>query len=246
MGKILSIIFLIIAIFLFPPAVLAGISQNAIPGDSLYPIKRAMEKGVLTLVSIHPTTKAWFSIDYSGRRFSEATRLITKGENIQAKKSLNELVSQTSEVASAITTIKNQAQKRKLLAELNRSINQYQEGLTQAKQQAIVTSGAGTTSTTSPPLATQPTQPDATLEPASTPQQSPTTTSSLSDQSIGDNIEETIKELDEIEETLKEEEGNLDFLEDDEGDDRVNRGRGDGDERGRGDKIEGKGKGRDD
>ena len=39
MIKLLSIICLVLAIVLFPPAALALVSNNAVPGDATYPIK---------------------------------------------------------------------------------------------------------------------------------------------------------------------------------------------------------------
>ena len=52
MIKLLSIICLVLAIVLFPPAALALVSNNAVPGDATYPIKRALE------VAIQPTPVA--------------------------------------------------------------------------------------------------------------------------------------------------------------------------------------------
>ena len=61
MIRLLSIITLILSIVLFPPASLALISNNAVPGDSIYPIKRFLEDGIYAVASITPGTKAWFS-----------------------------------------------------------------------------------------------------------------------------------------------------------------------------------------
>jgi len=42
--KLLSIICLVLAIVLFPPAALALVSNNAVPGDATYPIKSGEKK----------------------------------------------------------------------------------------------------------------------------------------------------------------------------------------------------------
>ncbi|MBI3485624.1 hypothetical protein HY025_01620 [Candidatus Daviesbacteria bacterium] len=52
MVKLLATFILILTIMLFPPATLAYISQNSLPGDRLYPVKRGLEDGVLWLASI--------------------------------------------------------------------------------------------------------------------------------------------------------------------------------------------------
>lgn len=252
MIKVFSLLAAILFFILLPPAILAFASQDALPGDRLYPFKRGLESGILTIASLHPTSKAWFSLDYTDRRFTEAKRLINRGVALEIKNSLNDLVMQTSQVATEIQTIENQEQKRQLIAELSKSINEYKEGLTQVKQ-GVQTANVNPTS---PPSSTPP-QPQPSLTtfsptPSATPlaYNPPTPSSPLS--SIDQYIEETIDELDEIEETLEEEEDNLDFLEDqeleedDEDDERGNRGRGNGDDRGRDDEHEGRGRGGDD
>lgn len=256
MIKVISLITVILFFILLPPAILALASQDALPGETLYPVKRSLENGILTIASMHPSSRAWFSLGYTNRRFSESKRLINRGEALQVKNSLNDLVTQTTQVAGEIQTIQNQEQKRQLIVELNKSINEYQQGLNQAKQQS-------TTITTQPSQPPQPDQRSQPPQPKSTLIPSPTTRASLSNtnlsntsitsvNSINKDIDQTIKQLDEIEEILEEEENDLDFLEDqeldedDEDDERGNRGRRNGDESGRDDEHEGRGRGKDD
>lgn len=133
MAKIISIIVLILLIILSPPAVLAYISQDALPGDAAYPIKRKLEEGILLLVSIHPTTKAWFSIDRSKRRFRESRALLLKG-NIPHK-TLGELITQSQIAKDEIKRVVNISEKQKLFDEYKGSINEYKQGLSEAKKE---------------------------------------------------------------------------------------------------------------
>lgn len=129
MAKLLSILSLILAIVLFPPATLAVISNNAVPGDATYPIKRALEDGIFAVASLNPVTKAWFAAARSDRRFKEFTTLVTQGK--KTSDVLNELVEQTQVAASQIAQVKDEAQKQKLVLKLSESIKKYDQGLQQ-------------------------------------------------------------------------------------------------------------------
>ncbi len=129
MTKLLSILSLILAIVLFPPAALALISNNAIPGDSTYPIKRSLEDIIYAAASVNPTTKAWFAGARSDRRYQEVTVLIAQGK--EAKSTLNELVEQTQIAATQINQVSDPAQKEKLVSQLTDSITKYDQGLAQ-------------------------------------------------------------------------------------------------------------------
>ncbi len=130
MARILTVLSLIMALILFPPAVLALVSNSAVPGDSTYPIKRKLEDGILLIASISPQTKAWFSVERSQRRFKEAAVLLNKGE--QASTTLTELVDQTSTAARDVTQITDVVKKQELINQLSQSIKQYNQGLSQA------------------------------------------------------------------------------------------------------------------
>lgn len=130
MIKIISILILVLFIVLLPPAVLAYASQDAIPGDGLYPVKRKLEDLILGVVSINPISKAWFALAYSRRRFSEATSLLDKNDRIGASLSYKELVVQTQSVATQVQQVKDSS----LRTQLNKSILEYQQGLKDAKQ----------------------------------------------------------------------------------------------------------------
>lgn len=132
MPKIISIIVLVILIALFPPAVLAMISQNALPGDFRYPIKRKLEDGILLLASLNPTSRAWFAVSRSNTRFKEATGLLNKGQN--ASEVLTELILQTDSAFQELDQVSDIGQKSDLAGKLSDSITQYDKGLQTAQQ----------------------------------------------------------------------------------------------------------------
>lgn len=135
MTKLLGIVSLILALALFPPAALALVSNNAIPGDATYPLKRILEEGILKIASLNPTTKAWFSIERTNRRFREATTLLTRGT--KAKETLDELVMQTEGVAKEIAKIEDPLKRVELIEKLSQEIQKYDAGLEKVKQEIV-------------------------------------------------------------------------------------------------------------
>lgn len=135
MLKIFSLFVTIILIVLFPPAVLAFISNNAVPGDLTYPIKRKLEDGILVLASVNPTTKAYFQINRSDRRFKEATALIKRNTN--SASSLNELTDQVSFTIDDLKKITDNTQKKQLAQQLSQSITGYDQTLAQYQKDYV-------------------------------------------------------------------------------------------------------------
>lgn len=131
-GKLVSIVLLIFVIALFPPAVLAVVSNNAVPGDTTYPVKRGLEDIIFAVASLNPATRAWFAAARSDRRFQEVTVLVARGK--KAGDTLNELVEQTQIAANQIDQVSDPAQKAKLINQLSESITKYDTGLSQISQ----------------------------------------------------------------------------------------------------------------
>ena len=130
MARIFATIILVLMIALFPPAVLAVISNDAVPGQPMYPVKRGLEWGIVKIFSVHPSTKAIFAVKRSDRRFTEVTHLVEAGdtgENLTA--SLKDLVKQTGEAADDIKKIENPEEKTRKIAELKESIKKYKQGI---------------------------------------------------------------------------------------------------------------------
>lgn len=117
-------------IILFPPAALAYISQDAIPGDATYPIKRGLEKGILFLSSVTPQTKALFSVSASKTRSQEIKKLLSKGDS--AYDSLKELISQNDIALQEIRQINSVQDQQKYLASLAETLKQNNQELTKA------------------------------------------------------------------------------------------------------------------
>ena len=138
MVRLLSIAVLILSIILFPPASLALVSNNAVPGDKTYMIKRGLEDIVYAIASINLSSKAWFSAARSDRRYKEFTLLLKQGKFEQ--NTLDEFVVQTNTAVSQLSQISDANQKKDLLADLSNSISQYDQGLIQASEKIIQSS----------------------------------------------------------------------------------------------------------
>lgn len=191
MVRLLSIATLILVIVLSPPAVLAVVSNNAVPGDATYPIKRGMEDAIYAVASLNPVTKAWFAKARSDRRFKEITVLLTQGK--KASQTLDELVKQTQTAADQIDKVSDSTQKAKLISQLSDSISKYNEGLAQTSKTKPVTA----------PLVN--TTPVPTLAPRSTPLvfPSPYPTTDPELERTRDELERIKKRLEEIERQMQ-------------------------------------------
>lgn len=128
MFKILSTLVFILLILLTPPAVLAYISQDAVPGDVTYPVKRKLEDGILLAASVNPTTKAWFAVTRSQRRFKESKVLTSRNE--RKTKPLKELLLETRQAAKDIHEVKNDSQRKQLVDKYNSLVTEYKKELT--------------------------------------------------------------------------------------------------------------------
>lgn len=133
MIRLLSTVTLILVLVLFPPTVLALVSNNAVPGDVTYPIKRSLEDIIFAVASLNPVSKAWFAATRSDRRFKEFSTLIANGKGVSD--TLTELVSQTDIAANEITKLQDPQRKKQLLDQLSVSIKKYDQGLEQASKQ---------------------------------------------------------------------------------------------------------------
>lgn len=186
------IISLILIVLLFPPATLALISNNAVPGDATYPIKRGLEDVIYAAFSVNPVTKAWFSKARSNRRFDEISVLISQKKSTQD--SLKELVDQTQTAAIQIKDLGGGLSRKQLANQLSNSIQKYEQRLVEyskevesSKQSQIIspiptpvsTSNNRTTATPTPiptPTPTLTPTPTSTPAPTPTPTHTPTTT----------------------------------------------------------------------
>lgn len=184
MAKILSIVILVLVVALFPPAALALVSNNAVPGDATYPIKRGLENVIYAIASLNPNTKAMFAKARSDRRFQEITVLLTQGK--QATQTLNELVAQTQTAADQINQVSDLNDKKQLINKLKDSITKYDQGLSKISQ----------TKTKEEPLS-----PSATIAPQ--PVVTPRLTTTPAPNPPSNDIDKTLEELERIRKELE-------------------------------------------
>lgn len=171
MARLLTIFTIVFALILFPPAVLAYVSQNAVPGDRLYPVKRKLEDIILAVASINPITKAYFSTSQSAIRFREAATLISKG--VSSKASLGELVTQTNVAVSEIQKVENSEVRAQLVHKLSSQIESYNQELKEANTKENAKDNPSSTQPTNPPAVDSPTPAPARTNPLPTPTQAP-------------------------------------------------------------------------
>lgn len=146
-----------ILLFLFAPfTVLILLSQNTVPGDLFYPVKRGLEGIVLAAASASPATRVAFRTDLTERRFKEAEKLLLAKADATALDSfILEVQSTQEEVDALSSTLQKSQATEKLIAK----IDDYQVKLTQIQAQTQSTSAPSVTSVvepTSPPQINQP------------------------------------------------------------------------------------------
>lgn len=121
------------ALFLLAPfTILILLSQNSVPGDFFYPIKRGMENVVLAAASVSPAAKVAFRTNLTERRFSEAEKLLLAKSDTTA---LDDFVQEVAITQEAVATLSDPTQKQESTKTLVNKIEEYQTKLTQLQQQ---------------------------------------------------------------------------------------------------------------
>lgn len=169
-------------VFLFallPITVLILLSQNTIPGDFFYPVKRGMENIVLVASAVSPSTRAAFRTDLTQRRFDEASQILVSKADVSA---YYDFVTEVRQAKQDIETISDPKEKSAKSEALLAKIEQYQTQLTQVQsqiQQAEVFQAPQIPSQNSQPLPSETPAgtPQPSKTPATTPVQAPTPTS---------------------------------------------------------------------
>lgn len=156
-------------LFLLAPAtILVLVSQNTVPGDFFYPVKRGLEDVVLAGASLNPTTKAVFRVDLTRRRFDEAEKLLLASANTAG---LSELVTEIQATQVAVGQVKDPVQKKQLEQKLHEAYGEYEKRLVVVKVQLEAQQGVQPAQPSVTPA--QPTSPQA--QPTNTPVPIPTT-----------------------------------------------------------------------
>lgn len=160
--------------FFLPYTAIIILSQSTVPGDTFYPMKRAVESMILAAASLNPGTKALFHVDLADRRFSEAERLLIAKADAS---SLKDFLDEVHNSQDAITTLDDPGKKEELKNELLGKIDEYQSRLQQVKEKTTSPQQTGFSSNDSPtPLTPTPYYVLVTAPPvANTPQNTQTT-----------------------------------------------------------------------
>lgn len=195
-------------IFFSPITFISLLSQNTIPGDTLYPIKLSIERAGLLVFSLTPEAKASYQNSLTQRRFDEAEVLIVKNSNTSG---LTTLVAQTEKTAELTKSITDPEKKKEVEKELIQNITEYQEKLTVVQKKVNPTFEPTITPTLSPtpqeptiPPAKKPQQTAITPTPTHTPTPTPIPPSSTQGQpEIVENIEATKAQLEEIKQQIQ-------------------------------------------
>lgn len=124
-----------IALFaMLPFTILVLLSQNALPGDFFYGVKRGMETVVLAAASVNPATRSAFRTDLAKRRLNEAeTLLLANLDN----RGLGEFVTEVYAMQKEAEQITDAVQKQQALQKVQEAIVEYKEQLAAVKTQVI-------------------------------------------------------------------------------------------------------------
>lgn len=125
--------FVFLAIFT-PLTILILFSQNAVPGDLFYPVKRGLEGGVLVAASVNPTTRAMFTSNLADRRFTEAERVIIRRGDTSG---LSEFVFTVSQAAQEINSVEDASSKAELRQNFTASLDNYERKIAEIKTQVV-------------------------------------------------------------------------------------------------------------
>lgn len=119
-----------VLVFLLPITVLIISSQNALPGQLLYPFKRGMERTILLAASVSPTTKALFQTNLTDRRFEEAELLLKAKANAGA---FGDFIAEIKDTQLTVASVSDPQKKAVLTQQLIARIDDYQTRLAKAE-----------------------------------------------------------------------------------------------------------------
>lgn len=154
-----------------PLTVLILLSQNTIPGDLFYPIKRSMENVVLAAATVSPSTRAAFRTDLTTRRFDEAEKLLLASSDTQG---LKDFVAGIEVAQKEVSAISDPVKKQELQQKIETSVIEYEKRLDLVKAQLVTRENT-----------------IAVVVPRSTPTKTPENQPSTSPQTVSPTIEPT-------------------------------------------------------
>lgn len=170
----------IIFFALLPVTILIFVSQNTIPGDLFYPVKRSLENAVLAAASVSPATRAAFRTDLTTRRFDEAEKLLLASARVNG---LKDFVTEIQAAQNEVSAISNPVKKQKLQEKIKTSVIEYEERLDAVRTQLVTREKAVFLPTDTPAIiptsapisfpTSTPTQPIASKSPTAVPTTAP-------------------------------------------------------------------------
>lgn len=188
----------IILFALLPITVLIFLSQDSIPGDLFYPVKRSLENVILAAASVSPATRAAFRTDLTEARFKEAQSLVVSKSNASG---LSTFIDEVQSTQLEVTSLKNDTERGKAEEKLAVKIQEYQKGLSTLEtktEQNIIAYQSQQTPTAIPPSSTPTATPSPTprvinAQPSSQPSSIPLPTLTIAP-TIAVNIQTTPQE----------------------------------------------------
>ncbi|MGB6839299.1 MAG: DUF5667 domain-containing protein [Microgenomates group bacterium] len=190
------------------PTILILISWNAIPGDRLYSIKAELEDLTLAFTANTPLAPS-FSLEFTNRRFNEATKLLAKEGSTVGYELLVAEAQQTQAIVLNKQDVKNGSQLIEKIEEYQAEIEEKQVEIQRQTPPTPLTTPPTTSLPTPSPLVIQ--KPVATSAPTETAKQiivtKPVTVVIKQEEPVEvlTNLEETHKELGKIKEKIKKE-----------------------------------------
>ena len=130
--KILNYTSWTILVLLAPITLLIFMSQNSLPGDFFYPIKRGLEGVVLAASSVSPATKVAFKTDLTNTRYKEAEALLLLAKS--DTRGLSDFVTEVQTTQNDVLRLSNMEDRKRLSGELITKIDEYQQKLTQVQE----------------------------------------------------------------------------------------------------------------
>lgn len=105
---------------------LVTVSAKALPGESLYPVKRASEEAALAL-TLNSFRRVELSEQYTQRRLDEVSTLVEQGKTDNLAATLESFVDQTNQTVTLLDNANdNQPHQKKMLAlEINKNLAQH-------------------------------------------------------------------------------------------------------------------------
>lgn len=124
--KLFNISSWVVFFALLPLTVLIFLSQDSIPGDLFYPVKRSLENVILAAASVSPVTRAAFRTDLTETRFKEAQSLVVSKSNTSG---LSTFIDDVESTKQEVASLKNDTERGKAEEKLISKIEEYQTGL---------------------------------------------------------------------------------------------------------------------